>query len=172
MDENRVSKERMRRRDFLKALGSAGAFAVLAACQPAAPVAPAAPAQPAAPAARPRPLPRRHPAAPAGGPQKGGTLVFGLDGDLDNTLDPHITNWDRVIRIDLNITEPLIWEPDPGKFVPGPGRVVGDHARHQELHFPPEEGRQVPRRHPLQRPGGQVQPGPHHGSQLQGRAGA
>ncbi len=47
----------------------------------------------------------------------GGTLtVGGLD--LDDTLDPQVTNFDSVIRITLNVCEPLIWEPTPGRFVP------------------------------------------------------
>ena len=51
-------------------------------------------------------------AAPAGG-----TLtVGGLD--LDDTLDPQVTNFDSTIRILLNVCEPLIWEPTPGRFVP------------------------------------------------------
>lgn len=47
----------------------------------------------------------------------GGTLtVGGLD--LDDTLDPQVTNFDSVIRILLNVCEPLVWEPSPGRFVP------------------------------------------------------
>ena len=47
----------------------------------------------------------------------GGTLtVGGLD--LDDTLDPQVTNFDSVIRITLNVCEPLVWEPTPGRFVP------------------------------------------------------
>ncbi|HLY22333.1 MAG TPA: ABC transporter substrate-binding protein [bacterium] len=48
----------------------------------------------------------------------GGTLtVGGLD--LDDTLDPQVTNFDSTIRILLNVCEPLVWEPTPGRFVPG-----------------------------------------------------
>ncbi len=48
----------------------------------------------------------------------GGTLtVGGLD--LDDTLDPQVTNFDSTIRILLHVCEPLVWEPTPGRFVPG-----------------------------------------------------
>jgi len=48
----------------------------------------------------------------------GGTLtVGGLD--LDDTLDPQVTNFDSTIRILLNVCEPLVWVPTPGRFVPG-----------------------------------------------------
>jgi len=49
----------------------------------------------------------------------GGTLVYGLGFDLDDTMDPQVTNFDSTIRVTLNICEPLVWEPEPGKFVPG-----------------------------------------------------
>jgi len=39
--------------------------------------------------------------------------------DLDDTMDPQVTNFDSTIRVTLNICEPLVWEPEPGKFVPG-----------------------------------------------------
>jgi len=54
-------------------------------------------------------------AAPGGG----GTLVYGLGFDLDNTMDPQVTDFDSTIRVTLNICEPLVWEPTPGRFVPG-----------------------------------------------------
>ncbi len=53
-------------------------------------------------------------AAPAGG-----TLVYGLGFDLDDTMDPAVTDFDSTIRVTLNIVEPLVWEPEPGVFVPG-----------------------------------------------------
>ncbi|MFN8500705.1 ABC transporter substrate-binding protein [Kouleothrix sp.] len=34
-------------------------------------------------------------------------------------MDPQVTNFDSTIRVTLNICEPLVWEPEPGKFVPG-----------------------------------------------------
>jgi len=54
----------------------------------------------------------------AAAPTRGGTLVYGLGFDLDNTMDPHVTNFDSTIRVTLNICEPLVWEPSPGMFVP------------------------------------------------------
>jgi peptide/nickel transport system substrate-binding protein len=53
-------------------------------------------------------------AAPGGG----GTLVVG-GFDFDGTLDPQATDFDSTIRVTLNICEPLVWEPTPGRFVPG-----------------------------------------------------
>ncbi|HLZ31665.1 MAG TPA: ABC transporter substrate-binding protein [Chloroflexota bacterium] len=67
----------------------------------------------AAAAAKPTTAPA---AAPAG---SGGTLVYGLSFDFDDTLDPQVTNFDSTIRVTLNVCEPLVWEPEPGKFVPG-----------------------------------------------------
>ncbi|HLJ61086.1 MAG TPA: ABC transporter substrate-binding protein [bacterium] len=58
----------------------------------------------------------RTPAAAA--PTRGGTLVYGLGFDLDNTMDPAVTNFDSTIRVTQNICEPLVWEPTPGRFVP------------------------------------------------------
>jgi peptide/nickel transport system substrate-binding protein len=51
--------------------------------------------------------------------QQGGTLTYGLGFDVDDTLDPQVTNFDSTIRITLNVCEPLVWEPTPGRFVPG-----------------------------------------------------
>ena len=53
-------------------------------------------------------------AAPGGG----GTLVYGLGFDLDGTMDPQVTDFDSTIRVTLNICEPLLWEPAPGRFTP------------------------------------------------------
>jgi peptide/nickel transport system substrate-binding protein len=119
----------MRRRDFLLRTAAAVSTIGLAACQSAAPVAPtaapapapkpttapttAAAAPTAAPAAKPTTAPAAAP-APAGG-----SLVYGLSGDFDDSLDPQVTNFDTSIRVTLNICEPLVWEPEPGKFVPG-----------------------------------------------------
>jgi peptide/nickel transport system substrate-binding protein len=44
--------------------------------------------------------------------------VYGLSGDFDDTLDPQVTNYDTSIRVTLNVCEPLVWEPEPGKFMP------------------------------------------------------
>jgi ABC-type transport system substrate-binding protein len=82
----------------------------------AAPTTAPAAAPTTAPAAAAKPTTAPAAAAPAG---SGGTLVYGLNGDFDDTLDPQVTNFDTSIRVTLNICEPLVWEPEPGKFVPG-----------------------------------------------------
>jgi peptide/nickel transport system substrate-binding protein len=123
----------MPRREFLRWASVAVGAIGLAACQQAAPAAPAAPtaapaAKPTTPpvaptsapaptaAAKPTAAPTTAPGAAAAG---GGTLVYGLSFDVDDTLDPQVTNFDSTIRITLNVCEPLVWEPDPGRFVPG-----------------------------------------------------
>jgi len=53
-----------------------------------------------------------------GASAQGGTLVYGLGFDLDDTMDPHVTNFDSTIRVTMNICEPLVWEPTLGHFVP------------------------------------------------------
>jgi peptide/nickel transport system substrate-binding protein len=126
----------MPRREFLRWASVAVTAIGLAACQQAAPATPAAPtaapaakpttppgaatsapAPTAAAAAKPTAAPTTAPAAAAAA--GGGTLVYGLSFDVDDTLDPQVTNFDSTIRITLNVCEPLVWEPDPGKFVPG-----------------------------------------------------
>ena len=133
----------MRRRELLIWSTAAISTIGLAACQAAAPAAPtAAPAAPTTAAAKPTavqgPAPTSQPApaptaaaapttapavkptaaaAPAAG--SGGSLVYGLSGDFDDTLDPQVTNFDTSIRVTLNVCEPLVWEPEPGKFMPG-----------------------------------------------------
>jgi peptide/nickel transport system substrate-binding protein len=133
----------MRRRDFLRVAALAVSALGLAACQSAAPAAPtSAPAapKPTAPPLAPTvaaPAPTTAPAAaakpttaPAAAPTvaaavapaaagAGGSLAYGLSFDVDDTLDPQVTNFDSTIRITLNVCEPLVWEPEPGKFVPG-----------------------------------------------------
>ena len=134
----------MRRRDFLRLTAMAASALGLAACQTAAPAAPtsvpAVAAKPTTPPAAPAPTtapaaaaakPTTAPAAaaaptvaptvapPAAAAGAGGSLVYGLSFDVDDTLDPQVTNYDSTIRITLNVCEPLVWEPEPGKFVPG-----------------------------------------------------
>ena len=131
----------MRRRDVLRVVATAAGAIGLAACTSAAPAAPTAapaPPKPTAPPAAPTaaaPAPTSAPAAaakptaaavPAAAPTvapaaagAGGSLAYGLSFDVDDTLDPQVTNYDSTIRITLNVCEPLVWEPEPGKFVPG-----------------------------------------------------
>jgi peptide/nickel transport system substrate-binding protein len=49
----------------------------------------------------------------------GGTLTYGVSFDVDDTLDPQVTNYDSTIRIMLNVCEPLIWMPTATEFYPG-----------------------------------------------------
>src|SRR5579872_6587777 len=131
----------MRRRELLvwsaAAIGGIG----LSACQSAAPAAPAAPTPAAAAPAATSPAAPKPTTAPAAAPTvaaapaattapaekptvaaaaaSGGSLVYGLSGDFDDTLDPQVTNFDTSIRVTLNVCEPLVWEPEPGKFMPG-----------------------------------------------------
>ncbi len=114
-DGDRIT-ERLGRRRFLQLAGAGLGAAVLAACGGA----PASPAAPAAEATAPAAAPAAT-AAPAAGAAAtpANTLVYGLGFDLDDTMDPQVTNFDSTIRVTLNICEPLVWEPEPGKFVPG-----------------------------------------------------
>jgi peptide/nickel transport system substrate-binding protein len=114
--------QRLSRRRFLKIVSAGLGASVLAACggAPAAPAGSAATSAPAAgasaTAAPVAPAATTAPAAPAG---SANTLTYALGFDLDDTMDPQVTNFDSTIRVTLNICEPLVWEPEPGKFVPG-----------------------------------------------------
>jgi peptide/nickel transport system substrate-binding protein len=125
----------MRRREFLRVAATAASALGLAACQPTAPAAPTQPAAAPKPTTPPAAAPTAAPtaaakptaaaAAPTVAPTavaaagSGGSLAYGLSFDVDDTLDPQVTNFDSTIRITLNVCEPLVWEPEPGKFVPG-----------------------------------------------------
>jgi peptide/nickel transport system substrate-binding protein len=73
---------------------------VLSAC--AAPVAPQAAAT-------------EEPAAEAAA---GGTITVGLPAGFDR-LDPNVTTFSRVGNMTLQMTDPLVWQKEPGVFVPG-----------------------------------------------------
>jgi len=117
------------RRGFLRlasiGIGAAAASSLLAACAPAAsPAAPAAPAKPAdskpaAPAAG-AVTSAPAPAAPAasGSPVKGGTLTVGIYQEPPN-LDPHVSGSSTAGRVMRHIFDPLVYQPEPGKFEPG-----------------------------------------------------
>lgn len=131
------------RRQFLTVLAGVAGTTLLSACgsqspappastgnQPSAPApaaspavvptnVPSAPAPAPSPAAAASPAASPAPAAAAGAktPQPGGRLTYGLSTTLD-TLDPQGTDADAVIRITLHVCEPLLWEPEAGKFVP------------------------------------------------------
>src|SRR5215217_8656193 len=51
--------------------------------------------------------------------QEGGTLTYGVGFDVDDTLDPQVTNYDSTIRVMLNVCEPLIWMATATEFYPG-----------------------------------------------------
>jgi len=51
--------------------------------------------------------------------ESGGTLTYGMGGDLDGHLDPGVTHFDTAIRVSLNICEPLVWMPSEGEIIPG-----------------------------------------------------
>jgi peptide/nickel transport system substrate-binding protein len=50
---------------------------------------------------------------------QGGTLTYGVGFDVDDTLDPQVTNYDSTIRVMLNVCEPLIWMATATEFYPG-----------------------------------------------------
>jgi peptide/nickel transport system substrate-binding protein len=116
-----TSTRRLGRREFLRLLGAGVGSAVLVACG----AAPSAPAGSAATSAAAAGAPTAAPAAAAtaapaaASSTGGGTLTYALGFDLDDTMDPQVTHFDSTIRVTLNICEPLVWEPEPGKFVPG-----------------------------------------------------
>ena len=125
--------DHMSRRRFLQLLSASVGASVLAACGgTSAPVAPGADinsaptsgaestSAPVAAAASPAAggMATSAPATTSGS-TSGNSLAYGLGFDVDDTLDPQVTNYDSTIRITLNICEPLVWMPESGKFVPG-----------------------------------------------------
>lgn len=54
----------------------------------------------------------------AGQPVRGGTLVHAFR-DPINTLDPPVPNSDSLGRLLNSFLDPLVWQPEPGKFLPG-----------------------------------------------------
>jgi len=54
----------------------------------------------------------------AGQPVRGGTLVHAFRDPL-NTLDPPVPNSDAQSRLLNSILDPLVWQPEAGKFFPG-----------------------------------------------------
>lgn len=51
-------------------------------------------------------------------PVPGGTLILGFSRDMP-TFDPPVPNSDFMIRIMNSVLDPLVWQPEPGKFYPG-----------------------------------------------------
>src|SRR5262245_33712901 len=121
-DQAAGAPTRLDRRRFLQLMSAGVGSAILAACggAPAAPASEGATAPAAAPAATAAPAAAAGAtAAPAAASGGGNTLTYALGFDLDDTMDPQVTNFDSTIRVTLNICEPLVWEPEPGKFMPG-----------------------------------------------------
>lgn len=48
----------------------------------------------------------------------GGTVVVGLPAGFDR-LDPNVTTFSRVGNMTLHMTDPLVWQQEPGVYVPG-----------------------------------------------------
>lgn len=48
----------------------------------------------------------------------GGTITVGIPAGFDR-LDPNVTTFSRVGNITLHMTDPLVWQPSPGEYVPG-----------------------------------------------------
>lgn len=57
-------------------------------------------------------------ATPEPAPAAGKTIVIGIPSGFD-ILDPTITTFTSVGRMALHMTDPLIWETEPGVYVPG-----------------------------------------------------
>src|SRR6266508_1436692 len=118
-DQAQDAQMRLSRRRFLQIMSAGIGSAVLVACG-GAPAVPASGAT-AAPAAGATAVPAAGAtAAPAAAPAAGAgnTLTYALGFDLDDTMDPQVTNFDSTIRVTLNICEPLVWEPEPGEIAP------------------------------------------------------
>lgn len=67
--------------------------------------------------------------ASGGEAQQGGELIYALVSRFD-TLDPTITTFSDVIRTAHHMFDPLVWQPEPGEFIPGLATVweVNDTA--------------------------------------------
>ncbi len=98
-----ASPGRLDRRSFLVLLTLGAGGSLLAACTPPAPQA-AVPAATSAPA--------------VAAPRKGGALAIGYLQE-QATLDAPVPNSDSQARLLNSVLDPLVWEPEPGKFVPG-----------------------------------------------------
>ena len=107
--------------------------------------------------------------APAIDAQTGGTLVIGLDQEPP-TLDPHASPSAVTYQIIASVTESLLYKR-PGRQARAVARrVVDDVQRRARRHVQAAAGREVPRRHAVQRRRGEVQLRPHRRSEVQGRA--
>jgi peptide/nickel transport system substrate-binding protein len=57
-------------------------------------------------------------AASSGDAQQGGELIYALANRID-TLDPTITTFSDSVRMANHMFDPLVWQPQPGEFIPG-----------------------------------------------------
>ena len=48
----------------------------------------------------------------------GGTIVVGIPAGFDR-LDPNVTTFSRVGNMTIHMTDPLVWQKEPGVYVPG-----------------------------------------------------
>ena len=117
----RTPSDRVSRRRFLQFLSASAGASMLAACggTPATPAAPGADATSVPAAAATSAPAAAATSAPATTASNANSLAYGLGFDVDDTLDPQVTNYDSTIRITLNICEPLVWEIESGTFEPG-----------------------------------------------------
>lgn len=46
------------------------------------------------------------------------TLTYGMGGNFDQ-VDPNLTTFTRVARATIHVVEPLVWQPEAGRFEPG-----------------------------------------------------
>ena len=108
------------------------------------------------------------PAVPTAEAQAGGTLVIGLDQEPPDARSPRLALGGHLPDHRLGDREPpLSRARREARAVAR--RVVDRGGRRPERHLQAPPGRQVPRRHALQRRRGEVQLRPDRGSQLQGR---
>jgi ABC-type transport system substrate-binding protein len=50
--------------------------------------------------------------------EQGGELIYALSNRID-TLDPTITTFSDSVRMAGHMFDPLVWQPEPGEFIPG-----------------------------------------------------
>ncbi len=119
----------LRRSAMLVGVGAAMSSSLLAACAPAPAAAPTAapakpaeakPAAPAAPAAQAPAAPKTEakPAAKEGEAVRGGNLLF-VHQQIPTSLDANVWTATNGARIMRQMYDPLLWQPEGGKFVPG-----------------------------------------------------
>ncbi len=71
-----------------------------------------------APTAQPAQPEAAAPEAAAAAAPAGGTITIGLPAGFDR-LDPNVTTFSRVGNMTLQMTDPLVWQKEPGVYTPG-----------------------------------------------------